>query len=190
MSKRLIILYGFLFIVGVAWGDVDSLLVRGDSLMNQGRYSEAIAVYQQAAKEAPTKLIAHLKLGRAYSANGQYDEAISAYQRVIRLRRRGPVALLAYQELGTVYGKRGQVEDAVSALRQAAELAPDDFQTFYTLGAAYFQAGRVHDAFDTFTEALRLAKKAPQLPEAQRFVGQIEVALNELRPLVATAHHL
>ena len=187
MSKRLILLCGFLFTVGVAWGDVDSLLVRGDSLFNQGRYSEAIAVYQQAAKEAPTKLIAHLKLGRAYSANGQYDEAISAYQRVIRLRRRGPVALLAYQELGTVYGKRGQVEDAVSALLQAAELAPDDFQTFYTLGAAYFQAGRVHDAFDTFTEALRLAKKAPQLPEAQRFVGQIEVALNELRPLVATA---
>ena len=67
--------------------DADMLFTRGTALASEGRHTEAIDAYQQAAALAPKSAKIHYNLGNAYVRQLDYPSAmapISAYWRWIR----------------------------------------------------------------------------------------------------------
>ena len=59
---------------------------KGNALSAQGKYEEAIKVYDEAIRLDPKLADALCHKGNALSARGKYDEAIKAYDEAIRAR--------------------------------------------------------------------------------------------------------
>src|SRR5262245_59500536 len=60
-------------------------LIRGQELVSQGRYDEAITVLQEVVRLDPTQDAAYHNLGFAYLRTGRHADAIAAFQAAIQL---------------------------------------------------------------------------------------------------------
>ena len=65
--------------------DAEAHYDRGAALATQGRHTEAIDAYLQAAELAPNYVKIHYNLGNAYVRQLDYPRAIASYQRVLAL---------------------------------------------------------------------------------------------------------
>ena len=65
--------------------DAEAHYDRGVARAAQGRHTEAIDAYLQAAELAPNYVKIHYNLGNAYVRQLDYPRAISSYQRVLAL---------------------------------------------------------------------------------------------------------
>src|SRR5690606_35195866 len=69
-----------------------------------GRYEEAIAIYQVAAERTPGLYLYHENLGQALERAGRLEEAIAAYRQALKLRRKSVAATYALKRLNAVGG--------------------------------------------------------------------------------------
>jgi tetratricopeptide (TPR) repeat protein len=172
------------------------------------RHYEAAQNYHRAgnfaAAEAEFKIIiaeANLRLGRIYSAQGNYSASIEAletatsilnvtpglvdlsiayfhlgqYQKATAVLQRAvatdPGYPAGHHMLGKTYFMEGEFEKAVAELQTALKLRPDDYDAEYTLGLAYL--------------------KKKDLPQAKKLYDQMVQQLGNragLRVLVGRAY--
>jgi tetratricopeptide (TPR) repeat protein len=93
----------------------------GNTLLQQGRYDEAIERYQEALAMKPDLAEAYANWGLALKAKGDLPGAIS---RTIEALRIAPELPEAHYNLGVALAGMGRREDAAKAFRRAAELKP------------------------------------------------------------------
>jgi len=94
----------------------------GNTLLQQGRYDEAIRQYQEALKLKPDLAEAHANWGLALKGKGNLDGAILEYIAALQL---DPTLADAHYNLGAALAATGRPADAVKAFRRALELRPD-----------------------------------------------------------------
>lgn len=96
-------------------------IFQGNELLTQGRYREAAALFQQAAREDSGNVSAQLNYGFALAQAGAIEEAIEATQEVLRLEPDNP---RAHYNLGVLFDLRGDPEPALEHLRASVETDP------------------------------------------------------------------
>lgn len=103
-------------------GQKDEAINKGDSLLSEGRYEEAIYFYDQAVNQDPNNWnnwkVFNSK-GDALFKQGKYEEAIQAYNKAIELTPENPIA---YGRKGAALKALGRADESDVAYATAREL--------------------------------------------------------------------
>jgi Flp pilus assembly protein TadD len=132
----------------------------------RGSLDQAIAVYQKAVADNPTRDQLYVTLGSLLETKGNLDGAEQAYRKALQLRSDSADAAnnLAYLLL-----KKGDDSDVTLNLAQQARRAmPSSPNAADTLGLAYFKRGMYAQATELFREA---ANKVPDNATYQYHLG-------------------
>lgn len=108
---------------------VTELLQEGETAFSEGRYEDAVELYEKAVKEEPGSADAYNHLGMAYhflynktgGANNQ-EEEIKAFRKAVELDPNNFESLL---NLGQALFYEGDKKEAATYLRKAVELVPN-----------------------------------------------------------------
>ncbi len=113
-----------------------------DSLINMGRYSEAVPHLEKALEfgflDSKTESILHTKLCRAYYAVNSYDRALEHSSRAHSLDRSNIDPLLIES---AVYIKQRDYDNAIKTLQTASAIKPNDPGCLLQLGSIYYSQG-------------------------------------------------
>ena len=109
-----------------------SSLETGKTLYQQGRFDEALALFQQSVKQDGGSAPAHYWLGMTQYALGDFREALSSFRKAMQ---RDKSWAPGYIGLGKTFLKlKNRKLDARNVLRTAARLEPDNADAQYHLG--------------------------------------------------------
>jgi Flp pilus assembly protein TadD len=153
-----------------------ALHVLGCALLMQGRFKEALAPLEQAARgrhdpELDTQLAITLRqLGRP-------DEALTKLKRAIK---RTPPYPAAFHELGFLLYSMDRHEEAIETLHRGLEVAPMMPELSVQLGNVLLHRGRQVEARIAFARALAIAPHSQDallgLAQAHSKLGQYSLA--------------
>lgn len=124
---------------------------KGDTLLNQHRYEEAIVAYDQAIRLDPSNAAIYCNKGNALYGLKCYQEAIAAYDQALRL---DPNDVLAYRNKGTALKQLGRYKEALVAYDQAIYFDPNNAVAHFNKGGALEQLGRYNEALAAYERAL------------------------------------
>lgn len=132
--------------------DADENTDRGDTLAEQGRYSEAAQAYRQALNVNSNNAYALQGLGDAYLNLGRAEQAIETFKQLTRLR---PRSADAWFSLGDAYSYLGRYGESLNPYKQAIALRPTFAEAYYGLGDAYRYIELYEQAVLQLKQALR-----------------------------------
>jgi tetratricopeptide (TPR) repeat protein len=146
------------------------LLDRGNALLKEGRYDEAIAAFEEFAAKFPDVFAVHLNIGSAFKEKGDLGRAESEFKAVLDkngpaledLRKQKETSLKALSGLGEVALKRGDFEAAQGFFRMALEISPEDPAAAYNVGEIFFSNQKTDDAIAYFELAIRIKSDWPK----------------------------
>ena len=95
--------------------------IAAGELVKTGDTNRALALLQEAVRQAPGMPLIRTHLGLVYYSQRRYDEAIAELQESIR---RHPTEAEAHNNLGVVYAQVGQLDKAAASYREAIRLNP------------------------------------------------------------------
>ena len=96
---------------------------RGNRLLAEKKFDEAIKVYQVVKHLKPSDAGTYYSLGVALQKRGDLDEAIAAFQKATQLE---PKNASHYIALGVALNKHGEYDEAMTAFLQADRLNPNN----------------------------------------------------------------
>ena len=107
----------------------------GTEHLQQGKYDQAISVFNKALELNPRYVEAYLNRGIAYRNKGQHDQAVSDYDKALQI---DPKDARAYCNRGNAHIEKGQYDKALADYNKALEINSKDAQVFYNRGLAYY----------------------------------------------------
>lgn len=136
------------------------------------RFPEAVKSLTESVRLNPNDAQPYLKLGVAYSSQGQYKEAVAVLKMALQIKREA-VDAQGFYHLGTAYSNLGKHSDALDAFKQAlyimradvadtqstAKNAPPLAHVYHGLGAMYYNLQRPIDAIKELKRAIELNPK-------------------------------
>jgi Flp pilus assembly protein TadD len=129
----------------------------GESLANAlvqgGRASEGLALYERLVAERPDNPWLHAQRGYALGIQGCHKEAEEAYRAALRLK---PDHAYAHHGLGAALDAQGRPKEAEDAFREATRFQPNFPEAHNNLGNALVHLGRDEEAEEAYREAIRL----------------------------------
>jgi tetratricopeptide (TPR) repeat protein len=152
---------------------------RGAAFMEQEKFAEAAASFQQAVDRNPHDVDARNNLGVALARQGKFQEAVATLQHALRLK---PDFAEARNNMGNALLEQGQMEEAVASFQQALRLKPDFADAHNSLGTALRDQGRFEEAAASFRRALQLK---PIFPDAYSNLGVAVLAQGQVDEAVA-----
>ena len=111
-------------------------LMKGDKLLSEGKFSEAVQKYEEAVKAYPKNAKAWNHRGLGYQYAGDPKKAAQAYQQALALDRNLTAA--AYN-FGVLQLEQGNYSEAISRLTTFTQLEPKDPHGWLKLGTAQLE---------------------------------------------------
>jgi len=131
----------------------------GIELLNEKKYTEAAAKFEQAVPLAKGKnaLAVEERLAEAYTKDKQYDKAAEIYKKLIEL---DPSNAGLHNNLGTVYADMNKIPDAKAEFQKSAEVDPAHAsQAYFNLGAIMYNQGNMDESAAAFKKATEIDEK-------------------------------
>jgi tetratricopeptide (TPR) repeat protein len=131
----------------------------GVALMNEKKYAEAAAKFEQALPLAKGKneLAVEERLAEAYTKDKQYDKAAEIYKKSIEL---DPTNAGLHNNLGNVYADMNKIPDAKAEFQKSAEVDPAHAgQAYFNLGAIMYNQGNMDESAAAFKKATEIDEK-------------------------------
>lgn len=185
----LIFSLGFLFVAGVT-GCAPAgarALLKGQRLIKEGKYSEAVKKFEEATEALPDNAKAWNYLGLGYQYAGDEKKAAQAYQKALNLDRN---LTSASYNLGNLYLEHGNFSEAIARLTTFIQLEPKNPDGWLKLGEAQMQLA-VHLStvernrmLDTAKKNFETAQKLQPTAEALNALGMIETQRGHARDAV------
>jgi len=159
----------------------DHNLTEGVQLFQQGKYEEAIALFQKVIEKDPDNVDAHYSLALSLLRSGKQDEAIALLEKVKEMK---PDMMETYLALGECYFNKGENDKAVSYFEKALEIEPNNAEVYYNLGIIHYKNDRTDDAVKNFITSKSLdpgyAPTYYQLGLAYIKKGEMDKAIQNL----------
>jgi tetratricopeptide (TPR) repeat protein len=112
-------------------------------LMSEGRFAEAVPIYQNLVRAIPRNAGLILNLGLAQEMAGRPADAIPQFEAVLKT---DPTSVPALTSLGTAHLQLNQPKLAISPLQKLLTLQPDDRDARGMLAGALLATGRAREA--------------------------------------------
>jgi tetratricopeptide (TPR) repeat protein len=143
-----------------------ALLDRGNSLLQEEKYDEALQVFDEFATKYPEVYQVHLNIGTCYSKKDDLDKAAAEFQLVLDkalqvhgdYKKDTEATLRAFSGLGEIYLKKGDFEAAQKQFSQALEISPRDEVAAYNVGEVFFSNQQIEDAIKYLELAIQIKK--------------------------------
>ena len=113
------------------------------SLLNEGKYEEAIKKFTGAITEDPKNPIFYYYRGAAFEKTGDLDKAMEDYQKSVELK---PDFILPTANIGKIYAKKREHEKAIEFYKKAVELGDQDATNYYNYGVCLMNLGKNEQA--------------------------------------------
>jgi capsular polysaccharide biosynthesis protein/tetratricopeptide (TPR) repeat protein len=141
------------FLNKTLWCSQDQAAINqlGEILFEQHRWSEAIALYEQAIALYPNSASLYNYLGYAQWQLGNTAAAISSYYCAIEL---DPNLASTYYNLGKIWQSENDFAAAVACFIQVIKLQPNYIPIYSDLGYSLMAEGKLTEAMACFREAI------------------------------------
>lgn len=142
--------------------EVQSLLSSGRQALSDGKWAEAVALFEKAHKLEPANSEADFGLSAAFIELGRPEEALPLLESLRRVLPDNPMVM---NNLAWVYvkSKDPKVRNPAKAIKLAREALlelPADYSLWNTLAEAYYAEGKYDLALRAAESALRLNRLA------------------------------
>jgi tetratricopeptide (TPR) repeat protein len=114
--------------------EVEQMYNKARELHQAGNLRQAITLYQQTIQLAPTVMVVHRELGKAYSLAGAYEEAEKTLEPIIKS---GDGDEQSYQALGACYAALKEKKKAKNIFEKGIERYPHSGILFHEWGKMY-----------------------------------------------------
>jgi len=148
--------------------DAESLALfeKGNSLAAEGRYDEAIPVFEEFLSKHPEAYQARLNIASAYLKKNDLERAEAEFKQVLDkiIQAQGDYsrdktgAVHAFSGLGELYLKKSDFEAAQKAFAEALRLSPEDETAAYNVGEILFSNQKNDEAIGYFEMAIKIKK--------------------------------
>src|SRR2546427_6838979 len=128
-------------------------LLKGERLIREGKYEQAIESLQKATRLLPKNAQAYNHLGLALHGNKQFAPAQAAYQKALALDHK--LAAARYN-LGCLYLDQNELAAAIDQLTSYSLLQPAAANGWLKLGTAQLRAHQLDAAEKSFKTSLSL----------------------------------
>jgi tetratricopeptide (TPR) repeat protein len=146
--------------------EFEHLIASGDQALADRQF-QAIEAYSGAIARKPDSMLAHLKRGAVYQAQGELEAALRDLRRAAEI---DPSALLPIELLGDVNVALGRPERAIERYEAYLGLDERNARIHYKLGLSRYRAGRADLAAAALQQSLKLD---PALGEAHYVLGLV-----------------
>jgi choline-sulfatase len=157
-------------------------LLRGEDLLRQGKYDEAVAAFAVVLRKEPGNRFALFRSGVALLKRGDLSAAVPFLENAVR---QAPQDAESQFALADALTRTGQFAKAVPHWMETARLQPRRVAAWSNLGTVLGREGKVADAATSFERAIELEPKDPlllsNLAFAERALGRDDRALAHLR---------
>jgi tetratricopeptide (TPR) repeat protein len=135
------------------------------ALVDEGKLTEAIDLFNQTLRENPRYGLGHYNLGSVFQSQGRIEEAMEQYRQAIQLQ---PDLSQPHYNLGCILADQGKFADAIEQYQDALRLEPDASEVRNNLGIALALSGKRDEAIAQFQKAVELR---PDFAEAHVNLG-------------------
>ncbi len=129
------------------------LSTEASSLLDEGKFEEAIEKFTEIIQEKPENPVFYYYRGAAYEKTGQLEKTLQDYQKSVELK---PDFTLPLSSLGKIYAKQKDFEKAIEFYRKAIEAGDQDVITFYNYGGCLMNVGNQAEAKEVFEKLISL----------------------------------
>ena len=133
-----------------------SAITQADRLVKDGRYEEAVALYDRAIRMGSKPATAWTSRGVAFKRLGQLDEAMRCHNVALKLN---PENEIAWCNKGDILFRAGKLDKAVECFDKAIGIRPRYAIAWNNKGAALAKAGRYEEARECEDRAVELRPK-------------------------------
>ena len=133
--------------------DVREQLKLAQGYYRDGKFSEAIASYQEVLKIQPDNIGIYLQLGNVYHQLGNLAKAIEFYQQALAIE---PNYAHAYRNLAVVYGLQGNYPQQRECYQQLTKIEPQNSLNCLNLGKLWQKSGYLSKAIKSYQQAIEL----------------------------------
>jgi tetratricopeptide (TPR) repeat protein len=144
---------------------------RGDALVDQKKYEEALSDFNTALSINPKYSMALYNRGNIYEKEKKYEEALADYNAAIRYR---PDFDKAFNNRGTIYKLINRYDEAVVDYSQAISLNPSYTMAYNNRGSVYILQNQFPEAIGDLNAAIALK---PDFAEAYANRGIAQMKL-------------
>jgi tetratricopeptide (TPR) repeat protein len=144
---------------------------RGVALLEQFRFSDAAAEFEQVVSHSPDSSAGYINLGIARFNERDFERSRAAFEKALTL---DPDNIYVHYNLGLIDKLQGETEQAATELEKVAELDPSDSMTHYYLGTLYANLGRLEDAEKSLRTTIALQ---PNNESAHFSLGNVLIRL-------------
>lgn len=150
----------------VADEDSSGLFDKGDLLIKEEKYDEALKIFEEFSEKYPEIYQVHLNTGTCYLKKGELHKAEAEFKLVLdkALEKFGdykedPQATLrAFTGIGEIYIQKEDFDAAQKYFAQALEISPEDEVSAYNVGEIFFSHQKIDEAIKYFELAIQIKK--------------------------------
>src|SRR4030066_146883 len=133
--------------------EVKEDFLKGNQLFEEGKYGEAIGVYEGILGKSPVATCIYLNIGNSYFQLEKYDEAEQAFQKVLEKEPQNVHALLG---IGNCYVNRGDSEKALEWYNKIELGKIDDPTVLYNVGTILYDNSKPAEALNYYKKAVEI----------------------------------
>jgi tetratricopeptide (TPR) repeat protein len=133
-----------------------SYIMRGDNLMAQKMYHEALEMYDAAVAYDPFNSMAWNKLGIAHMRTGRYEDAVDSFEKAIAI---DPFSANAWTNLGDSLAMLERHSEALKAYDRALGINQKDTYALLRKGMSLQETGDSAGAMRIYEEVIRLTDR-------------------------------
>lgn len=139
---------------------------KGNLLIKEEKYDEALAVFNEFLEKYPEIYQVHLNIGTCYLKKGDLDKAEAEFKLVLDktlatygdYKKDSQTTLRALTGLGELYIQKEDFETATKYFAQALEISPEDEVAAYNVGEVFFSHQKIDEAIKYFELAIKIKK--------------------------------
>jgi tetratricopeptide (TPR) repeat protein len=127
---------------------------RGVALLEQFRFTEAAAAFEEVVRADPNSAAGYINLGISYFNERDFEKARAALEKAKELAPESPYV---HYNIGLIDKLQGNTEAALASFEKVRALDPTDSMTLYYLGTLYANLGRLEEAEATLRRTIALS---------------------------------
>lgn len=143
-----------------------ALFDRGNNLIKEEKYDEALKVFQEFVEKYPEVYQIHLNLGQCYFKKGELDRAEQEFNFVLDkvgetlgdLKKDAQTSLRALAGLGELSLQKRDFEKAQKYFAQSLAISPEDEVAAYNVAQIFFQNQKIDEAIEYYNLAIKIKK--------------------------------
>jgi tetratricopeptide (TPR) repeat protein len=135
--------------------ELKNALSEGNKLFEEGKYKEAMEVYNKILKDNPEAYIIYLNIGNCYFKMEDYQNAEENYKKVLE---KDPNNINAIIGIGNSYLNRGNKEEALKWYGRVEIEKINDEIVLYNMGNSFYENSRYNEAEKCYKRAIEIKK--------------------------------